>query len=185
MIIGLSGTLSSGKDTVSEYLEKNEGFQHISLSQVLRDLAREKRLEVNLENLTQLGNSILADYGRAYLVKKAEKQVDFSGDVVISSIRQPNEIEYLKTKKNFFMIFVDAQAKIRFERSVARNRRGDSQTLEEFIAIEKKEIDGKSGGMDLNYCKDHADYVLLNNGTMEEFKQKIQQILGEIRKKTT
>lgn len=185
MIIGLSGTLSSGKDTVAGYLEENEGFQHISLSQILRELAREKGVEINLENLTKLGNSILADYGPAYLVKRAEKKVNFAKDLVISSIRQPNEIEYLRTKEDFFMVFVDADSKIRFERSVKRDRKGDSKTLEKFIAIEKKEIDGKSGAMDLNYCKAHADYVLLNNGTMEDFKQKIKKTIEEIKGKSS
>lgn len=184
MIIGLSGTLASGKDTVAEYLEKNEGFQHVSLSAILREIVAERGLEANLENLTKVGNSILAEFGPAYLVKRAEKQVDFSKDLVISSVRQPNEIEYLKTKKDFHMIFVDAKPEVRFERLRKRGRQGDSRTLEEFIETEKKQEDGKSGGMDLNRCRDMADYILDNNGTMDEFVRKIEEALVEIKEKT-
>lgn len=184
MILGLSGTLSSGKDTVAEYLIGKEGFQHVSLSTILREIAKEKKLELNLKNLTNLGNSILRDYGPAYLVKRAEKKADFSKDLVISSVRQPSEIEYLRTKKNFFMVFVDADAEVRFKRLVKRGRQGDSETLEEFIATEKKQIDGQTGAMDLNKCREMADYLIENNGTMEEFEAKIAETLSDIRNKT-
>jgi len=182
MIIGLSGSLAAGKDTVAEYLEA-KGFRHISLSVILRDLLKEKNIEINLENLTRVGNSILDEYGPAYLVKRAEKIADFSSDLVISSIRQPNEIEYLKKRRDFFMVFVDADIKIRFSRSEIRSRQGDSKTLEEFAAIEKKEMDGKSGGMDLQYCRKAADFVLLNNGTLDEFEGAIEKTLAEIKEK--
>ena len=42
MIIGLTGTIASGKGVVSDYF-KEKGFVYISLSNELRQIAKEKK----------------------------------------------------------------------------------------------------------------------------------------------
>lgn len=183
MIIGLSGTPASGKDTVGSYLVEKKGFNHVSLSAVLRSVLKEKGIEINAENLNKVGNSMAEDYGKAFLVELAKEIADFNKDLVISSVRQPGEIERLKEEKNFFMIFVDADIEIRYKRMCARGRQGDCKTLDGLKEIEKAQMDGSHGGMNLTKCKEMADYVIENNGTMEEFDKKIEDILGEIEEK--
>ena len=183
MIIGLSGTLAAGKDTVAEYLVEREGFDHISLSVILRKIAMEKGLGIDLGNLTLLGNSLKDEYGPGYLVKRAKKETDFNKDITVSSIRQPEEIEELKKEKNFFMIFVDADDEIRFNRLVKRGRVGDTNRFEKFQDLEKKQLDGQSGGINLGKCREMADYVLENNGTLVEFENKIRVAFEDIEKR--
>jgi len=184
MIIGLSGTLAAGKDTVADYLVESEGFDHISLSTVLRKVAAQKGIEVTMENLTKLGNSLKTEYSADYLVKRAKKEADFTRDTVVSSIRQPEEIENLKQEKDFYMIFVDADVKIRFDRLAKRGRAGDVEDFNTFKEQEEKQLDGQSGGMNLGRCREMADYIIENNGTMDEFKTEIKRIFGKIKDKT-
>lgn len=174
MIVGLSGTPASGKDTVAEILEK-KGFSHFSLSQILRDFMREEGLEINIENLTSFGNKI-----GTKLVERALETIDPSHDTVISSIRQLEEIDILKKNKNFFMLFIDADARLRFERLKKRGRAGDSETFEQFIAIEAKQ-QGKSGVMNLAACREKSDFIIENNGTLQEFQNKVEDILRKIK----
>jgi dephospho-CoA kinase len=178
MIIALSGTLVAGKDTVADYLENKKGFRAIGLSDILREMVKERGLEINLENLTKVGNKI----GTAMLERALSERRD-NENIVFTSIRQPKEIELLKKQKDFFLIFVDADPKIRFERLQSRGRTGDSETFDQFMEIEAKQIDGKSGGMDLGTCKKMADHVIENNGTMEEFGRKIEEVFSKINKK--
>lgn len=180
MIIGLSGTLSAGKDTVAEYLVNQKGYDHISLSEILRDIARERGIEINMVNLTKLGNSLIETHGEGYLVERAKQKVGFDHDLIVSSIRQPAEVDMIKSQPNSYVVFVDADAKIRFERLKARGRAGDSETLEEFIELEQKQSDGKSGAMNLNECKRKSDFVLENNGTKEEFLERIEDLFDKI-----
>ena len=184
MIIGLSGTLAAGKDTVADYLVEKEGFGHISLSAVLREVATEKGIEITMENLTKLGNSLKTEYSADYLVERAKKEADFRYDIVVSSIRQPEEIKNLKREKDFFMIFVDADIKIRFKRLVKRGRAGDVGKFEKFEEQEKKQLDGQSGGMNLGKCRKMADYIIVNNGTIEEFKDEISRTFEQIKERT-
>jgi len=55
MIIGITGSLAAGKDTVAQILEEN-GFRHISLSQILRDLVIKKGGDLSTASLTEEGN---------------------------------------------------------------------------------------------------------------------------------
>lgn len=183
MIIGLTGTLAAGKDTLADYLCE-QGFTHISLSQILRKMATSEGISITLENLTKLGNSIEEKYGPGYLAKKALEEIkQVKGDSVISSIRQPSEIDFLKSVENFYLVFVDADPKVRFERLKERGRQGDSKNLEDFIKTEKKQMDGKSGGMNLSECKKLADYVIQNDSTKENFIAEFEGILNEIRER--
>jgi dephospho-CoA kinase len=183
MIIGLSGTLAAGKDTVAEYLVESEGFDHISLSAVLRKLATEKGIEITMENLTDFGNSLKVKFSADYLVERAKKEANFSRNIVVSSIRQPEEIMNLKREKDFFMIFVDADIKIRFERLAKRGRQGDVKEFKKFEEQEEKQLDGQSGGMNLGRCREIADYIILNNGTMDKFKGEIKRTIQQIKEK--
>lgn len=181
MIIGLSGTLCSGKDTVAEYLTKQKGFKHISLSQILRELAAENGVENNMKELTAFGNGLNKKFEPGKLAKIALEKIDPRGDVVISSIRQPSEIEILKSIEGFKMIFVDADIEIRFKRLQNRGREGDSETLEEFAELEAHQSAGESGGMNLAECKKHSDYIIENNGSMEDYLNKIEETIKNIK----
>ena len=57
MIIGLTGTISSGKSTVAEILIK-KGFEHHTYSDILRLEAKKRNIEPTRQNLQKLGNKL-------------------------------------------------------------------------------------------------------------------------------
>lgn len=180
MIIGITGSLSAGKDTVAQILEEN-GFRHISLSQILRELVLKKGGELTTENLTKEGNNLRQERGNGYLAKEALKQV--REDTAISSIRQPGEVEVLRESGDFFLISVDADPKIRWQRLKERQRPGDPKTIEGMLAIEKKQM--KSGGskdMQLDVVWGMADYHLDNNGSLGDLQTKVREIIKAARR---
>lgn len=180
MIIGVAGTLASGKDTVSEIL-MSEGLQHVSLSEILREILRAKGIETTTENLTREGNAIRQEKGEGYLAKEAIKRI--KGDAIISSIRQPGEVDYLHQRKDFYMIAVDADIKLRWSRLKKRQRPGDPTSFEDMLSIEKRQM--KSGGskdMQNDVVMEKADYHIDNNGTLEQLKAQVDNIINKIRK---
>ena len=50
-----------------------------------------------------------------------------------------NIIDYIKKNYNLILLAVDADAELRFNRSVARGKLGEAKTLEEFLENEQKE----------------------------------------------
>jgi len=170
MIIGLSGTFGAGKDTISQYLVK-KGFQHISLSDIIRAEAKKRRIGHDRDSLRELGNVLVKENGEEVLAKIA-MQRQRKPNLVLSSIRRIKEIDYLHTFKDFKFLFVDAPIKIRYGRLHKRGRIGEgTMSFEDFKTKEKLEMSGKSTQR-LDLCKKKAD-VLINNSKTEKhlFKQ--------------
>lgn len=178
MIIGVVGTIGAGKDTVAEYLAK-KGFQHISLSDILREIMGKENIEITTANMTDYGNKLRNKNGNGYLAKLAYKKIDQSNSI-ITSIRQVGEIEYLKTKSNFYLIKVDAPIEIRLKRLIERKREGDIKNIQELKKIEAKQASGKGGDMNVNKCLAMADYTVVNDGSLDKLRRQVDQILKEI-----
>jgi len=176
MIIGLSGTNSSGKDTVAEYLQ-GAGFAVVSLSDILRDEMRKRGIEINRENMIETGNLLEEEWGAGSLAKIAIKEYGNKRKLVISSIRKLAEIDFLKKNPDFKFIFVDALIEMRYERILKRKREGEEKiTLEEFKRQEEIEMSGQ-GSQNLGYCKEKAEIQIDNSGTLGELYHKIEGVI--------
>ncbi len=185
MIIGLTGSYCSGKDTVAEYLVENKGFTHYSLSDVIRDEMRSKGIEVTRENLIREGTALRANNGNAVLAVLALKKCAPEENCIISSIRHPAEVVELKKRNDFILVNVDAPERLRFERMQKRNRENDPRTFELFQEFEKRESQTEGPGQQVTESIKMADIVLVNDaGTLEELHAKIEKVLTECSRRT-
>lgn len=178
MIIGISGTLGAGKDTVAQYLTK-KGFQHISLSNILRQEAKKRKIRIIYRDvLVKFGNQISLKKGPKYLAKIALGRKK-KKNLVLSSVRKPEEIDYLKKHKDFKLFFVDAPINIRLERMKERAREDDERlTLSILKKQEEREMSG-IGSQNLKYCRAQADFLIDNSKTLKKLFQQIDIILKE------
>jgi len=177
MIVGVTGLAASGKDTVAQYFDA-KGFKHISLSSILRDLAREEGVPIDVKHLTDLGNGLREKYGHGYLAKKALENI--SGNATISSIRQVGEVEVLKANPDFVLIAVEAPVEIRFKRLQDRGRTDDVKNLEDFKEIEAKQAHGTGGAMNLQAVMEAADYRIDNSGDLNQLNNKLDDLYAKI-----
>jgi len=180
MIIGLGGSYASGKDTVANYLQ-GKGFIHYSLSNILREELKRKNKEITRKNLQILGNELRNKYGPGILAWKTLIKLDQDQNYIISSIGTEGEVEVLKQREGFKLIFVDSPQKIRFERLVSRNREKDPKTFEEFKIIE--ELESKGGGSHFrahNKIKKAANIIIINDSTLDKLNNKLDKILKDL-----
>ncbi len=180
MIVGLTGNIGGGKGTVAGFL-KEKGFSFFSLSDELREVLREKGVEITRENLRKKGNRVRKEEGGDILAKRVKKKIEKQQCVkaIIDSIRNPAEIELLKSLPGFFLISVTASPEKRFERIKKRNRESDSVTWEEFIETDKKHSEEDEKGQQEKKCMAMADYTLLNNGTKEDLRENLEKIIND------
>jgi dCMP deaminase len=85
-------------------------------------------------------------------------------------------VEALRTRPDFVMVFVDAPQRVRHERSLARGRGGDPVSFADFAAEEARQMQPQGGdpsAQALAACRELADVILVNEGTVEEFTQKV------------
>lgn len=175
MIIGVTGYFCSGKDTLAEMLQA-KGCAHVSLSDMIRNELKRRKVKETIPNLTRVGNELRSESGPGILGQRALKSLDYSRNWVVTSIRHPAEVAALRSRPDFVMVFVDAPQKVRFERSLSRARKGDPTTFEAFAAEEKRQMspkDGDPAAQALADCRKLADVRISNNTTLEAFAEKV------------
>ena len=181
MILGVTGYFCSGKDTMAAILGR-KGFSHISLSDMIREELRRRGREVTIPNLTEVGNELRRDFGPGILAQRALECMDFARNWVVTSIRHPSEVETLRTRPDFAMVFVDAPQRVRFERSLGRARAGDPATFEAFVAEEARQMQREQGdpaAQALAECRALADVILDNDSTVEAFYDRVVEFTSK------
>lgn len=176
MIIGLTGSLCAGKGEVANYI-KTLGFIYFSLSDVIRNEADKNNIAKTRENLIVLGNKLREEYGNGVLANKIKELLPENKNVIIDSIRNPEEVNELKKLQGFLLIGVDALEETRFARMIARNRPGDPKTLEQFRKInEDLKIEH---GQRVQDCMKLADCIVINNVAIDQLHKKIDKLLKD------
>ena len=121
MIIGLTGKNGAGKGEVARFLTES-GYEYHSLSDILREELAARGEQVTREVLIGIGNELRANYGAGVLAERTLKKLGVETHAVVDSIRNPFEVEALRRRLSFYLLSVDADPKVRFERALARNR---------------------------------------------------------------
>ncbi|MDR3559201.1 MAG: AAA family ATPase [Candidatus Pacebacteria bacterium] len=183
IVIGLIGEKGSGKGTVSDYLIEKYGAIHYGTSKILRRTLEDLHVSVTRDNLVKLALVLKEGYGPSVIIDSLIKDMEKNGsDVIIADgIRMHGDVDPFRKKygENFFLVYVTADLKLRFERTKARKQNegeGDA-TFQEFL-----EEEGKLTEVSIHEIGRQADYKLGNNGTPEELKKQTDEMMEEIRK---
>lgn len=184
-VIGLTGTIGSGKEIVREIIEKNMNAYSVVLSSLLKEDALKKQgINITRETRQNLGNELRKQYGNEILAKIAVSFMQNNKDfLIIDGIRNPGEADFLKTKfgVDFRLIAVDAPQQIRYDRISQRKREGDPQTWEEFIKLDERDQgkDEPEYGQQVKKCIEMADIYIENAGNLQELENKVVEIIKQ------
>lgn len=180
VIIGITGTIGAGKGTIVEYLVNKKGFIHFSARELIVEEILKRGLENNRDNMVIVANDLREKNGPSYVADELYKRaLKIGKNCIIESLRAIGEIESLRKNNNFILLAVDADPKIRYERVLKRNLSNtDKISFEKFLADEAKEMESTdSNKQNLKKCIDMADFVIDNNGTLDELQFEIEEIL--------
>jgi dephospho-CoA kinase len=173
-LIGLTGTNGAGKGEAAAYLKK-KGYTYFSLSDLIREELRKKGTEETRDSLIKMGNQLREKFGPDILARLVMRKV--KGRAAIDSIRNPKEVEYLRRQKNFIFLAIDAPVELRYERAKKRGREESSSSLQEFKRKEAEEMSGLERGQQLQTCLKMADFVIINDGSLEDLHHKLEELL--------
>lgn len=204
MYVGLSGTILAGKGMVRELLAKRYNAYSLSLSDMLREEADRRGIEKTRQSLVDIadelrlkrGNGILAEMALEKIAKLEPKRPYHV--VIIDSIRNPGEVEMLRTalKRHFFLLFIDAPIETRYERSLIRRREGEGgKTFLEFELKDREEMRGRPDrlivdeqshhgeiidyGVNLGACRRKANKIIINDRTPAELETKVVEAVEQ------
>lgn len=182
IVIGITGTIGAGKGTIVEYLKKEQGFLHFSVRQYLKNIIEERGLELNRDTMVKVANRLRKDHSPSFIIEELYKLAQQKGtSCVIESIRTPGEVESLRKKGNFILLAVDAKPEIRYQRILERASETDNISYKTFLENEKREMNSEDpNNQNLSKCIKMADYVINNDGSLEELYKKIKKLTREI-----
>jgi len=181
MIIGVVGSIASGKGVVSSALEK-KGFAKLVFSDILREELKKRGIELKRENFQELGDELRKTHGADYLARKLLHNVEDGKNYVMEGIRNPAEIKALREFKDTVIIGLEAPIEIRFQWIIMRNKENDPHSIEEVKKIDDRD-NGKGEpeyGLHIEKCMKMVDYKIMNDGTREQLGKKINILLKKL-----
>ena len=179
IVIGITGPNASGKGEAARVCNEL-GFSSHSLSDVVREEALARGRTTSRDDLIQTGNELRNEEGPGVLAKRLIPRLGRRD--VVDSIRNPAEVEALRSVEGFRLLGISATAALRFERARHRKGRGDAlESLEAFVAKEKEEDDGVDPNrQQLSATMDLADHVVSNDKSLEEFEREIRSWVASL-----
>jgi len=184
MFIGVVGRIASGKEVFAEYLIQKHGFVSFSLSTILHhELKKRKVKKFTRETLQDIGDELRRRYGEAVLAKKAVAILKKDHkQFIITGIRNPAEIKFLRKLPNFILVAIKTDQKIRFKRLLKRAKPWDPKNWSEFLVIDRRDkgIGQKKSGQQVGKCIKLADYSLANDTGMKSFHLKIKRLYQKL-----
>ena len=179
IIIGLVGPHAGGKEVAKKYISQKYNSKDCKFSTSLRDVVRRLDIPETRENLQKLSTILRSGFGEDILAKVIAfdaSKLD-SDIVIIDGVRRMSDIIYLKELPNFYLITVDADPKIRYERMKLRNENlGDKdKTYEQFLADHNNEADKY-----MPIVMASTKIIIQNNDSLEELFSQIDTIMGKL-----
>lgn len=176
IILGIAGEIASGKGTTAKYLTDRYGASTHRFSTSLRDVAKRMYLDESRENLQKISTMMRENFGGDVLSMVIYRDVanDDNQVVSIDGVRRMADTEFLKKLLEFKLVYIDADMENRYNRIIKRGENVDdnAKTFEEFKKDHEREAE-----LQIKDLKNEADFVIDNNGSLEQLYAQIDKII--------
>ncbi len=176
-IIAFVGLPLSGKTTASKIAEEM-GIPVVVMGDVVREEVKRRGLELTDENAGRVAGELREKEGMDAIAKRCipaiRKKLEEKGIVVVDGIRGIAEVERFRKEfgDDFILINIEAPLETRFERALRRKRDDDVRTVEDLKKRDERELSWNMGE-----AIKMADITVENTGGIEEFENKIRDII--------
>lgn len=179
IILTFAGPPASGKGTCCEYFVKKYNAVHLRFSQPTRDILDIIHLPRTRDNMQKLSLVLRRNFGADIFSKilAAQAQEAASKLVVIDGARRLADVDHLKAISGFHLVAVDAPAKLRYERLIARRENPDDamKTWDEFLKQEQADAE-----VLIPEIMAQAESRIINGGSMRELQRKLDEIYRNV-----
>ena len=177
-IIAVVGMCGSGKSIATEILEK-KGWHKVYFGGVTYKKMVEEGIERTPESERIFREKLREEYGPECYAKLLLPEIEEAvktKNVVLDGLYSWYEYKFLKEhlKENFKLLCIVVDKNVRYDRIAVRPERPFDN--EKAIERDLSEIENLYKGGPIAY----ADYYIFNNGTLEEYKKRLEEILKQI-----
>ncbi len=180
-MIGLVGLPGTGKGECAR-IARNQGYHVVSMGDLVREHTKNQGLEMTDENIGSNAHAERERFGYDIWAKRTVQKIiqlnlPPSGVVIIDGIRGDAEVKiFLDSFAGAFKtVAVLMNDKKRFELLQKRNRSDAPVSWGEFKARDTRE-----SRWGIHRAIKNADYIIFNNGTIEELEDGFKELLSLI-----
>ncbi len=178
LVLGLVGEKGSGKETFAQLFKEiasGKNVTHVRFSDLLKETLTFWDIPTTRENLQKLAVVMKDGFGQDTLSHAIyQKLIGLEVEIIlVDGVRWEADEKLIRKFENNLMVYITADLMLRYERLKQRKEKTNEQDLsfEQFMKEEKAENE-----LIIPAIGKRADVKLENNGTIEEFKQKISEI---------
>lgn len=166
-IIGLSGSIASGKTTMAEYFKK-QGYAYTRYSQILKNMLRKKGIEPSRSTLQEIGWSVHQEKGQRWLGKKVVDIVGGKKLAVIDGLRflEDHALMVEIYGPSFCHLHIRADLKNRKKRALKREPNDKVLNSDQEHEVERE----------ISQLEKIAHHTVTNEGSIEELIEKLNKL---------
>ncbi|MDO8563769.1 MAG: hypothetical protein Q7R87_02060 [Nanoarchaeota archaeon] len=190
MIIGVTGYIGAGKGEFVNLLKDKYKFVPVTFKEVI--VLEANRIHAGLDrvSLQKIGRDlekqgVLAERVVQEITRR-ESLVQ-GQNYVVECFRTKNQVREFKDVfgEDFYLVGITAGFDVRWGRIRERDREGDPELLKDFIEADKKDRGigkyKKNTYQNSEWCVNHADYLLNNDGDdLHFFKKDASEVMDKI-----
>ncbi|HEV2230786.1 MAG TPA: AAA family ATPase [Thermoplasmata archaeon] len=171
--VGMPG---SGKDELVE-VARGLGLATLKMGDLVRDETRRRGLPLNNASIARIANEEREKHGPGVWAQRAVPKL-IETKMLVDGCRSDTEVSVFRHHfGDLFVLGIYSSPEARYDRMTRRARGDDGQSLQEFFDRDRRELKwGIGNALTL------ADGMLLNEGSLEEFRragrETIQRILA-------
>ena len=171
--VGMPG---SGKDELIA-VARSIGLSTLKMGDLVREETRRRGLALTNANLGRVANEEREKHGPGIWAQRALPKLTET-KMLVDGCRSDHEVTVFR--HNFgdsFVLGIFASPETRYDRMIKRSRGDDGMSLQEFFDRDRRELKWGIGN-----AFSLADGMLLNEGTLEEFRRAARERLESILK---
>jgi len=178
MII-VTGMPGAGKDELVN-ITKQAGFHDLHMGNTVKEYVKINGIEMTDRAIGKFATEEREKYGMDIWARRTLAKVIDNEMTVIDGLRNIEELQYFKKmESSIFVVAVFANRKTRLERILKRDRIDDVRSERELIERDNRELSWGIGNVIAL-----ADYMIVNDSTLEIFKERVKDLLSrEFQKK--
>lgn len=178
VVIAVTGMPGSGKSIVAKVIADSLGVPVYSMGDVVRREVVKRGLQLNVENVEMIATKLREELGKAAVAILLSREIDrIDGFIVIDGLRSTEEARILARDSKLCIVAVHASPYTRFRRLIARGRVDEVTGWDDFMLRDKKNLEyGIGEAIAL------ADYMIVNEGSIEEARRQAVRVAGRIKR---
>lgn len=177
IVVGIAGMPGAGKGVFRRTIMRM-GYPVVTMGDEVRAEVKRRKLQPTPQNLGKTMLNLRELEGQAAIAKRCIPKLENQTQkiVVIDGIRSLDEVnEFKKHFPRFILVAIHASPKTRYQRLFRRKRSDDPLNWKTFMERDQREL-----GIGMGSVISIADYMIVNEGSIQQLKQKILCFLREM-----